>query len=240
MTDYRIEIYRADQHPERNAVFIREHANVLKDYGVTMITSFKEQKWVHQSSVYCLVAYTPSDEMIGGIRVHIADFITPLPLETALHKMDKGIYDLVKSYASEGVGELCGLWNAKKVAGVGISFVLTRAAVAVMPQLQFNVLMGICAEYSLNMFRNVGFEIDNTLGDNGEFPYPTTDYITRVVGILKSNSLATAHPLDRKKILDLRKTPIQKRTEQGKKGGFTVHYNLRITPEGAKKDRNKL
>lgn len=230
MTDFKVEIYKAADHPERNAVFIQGHSSVLKDYGVTMITSFKEQKWVRQPSVYCLVAYTPSGEMIGGIRIHIADFITPLPLETALHKMDAGIHDLVKSHAAEGVAELCGLWNAKKVAGVGISFVLTRAAVAVMPYLQFRVLMGICAEYSLNMFKNVGFEIDVTLGDNGAFPYPTEAYITRVVGILKSSSLTTAHPGDRKKILDLRKSPVQERIEQGKKGEFTVNYNLRIAP----------
>lgn len=223
---YKVETYRAIDRPDLNKIFIREHANVLKDYGVTMITSFK-QSWLKNPYVHCIVAYDQRGAMIGGIRVQVKDWVKyPLPMEIAIAKLDEGIYDLVKRYQDQGVGELCGLWNSKSVQGVGISFILTRAAVSIVNQLKFDILMGICAEYSLPMFKSVGFEVDRSLSNNGEFPYPTDKYITRVVGILKSSTLETAVDYDRKKILELRKKPIQIREEEGKKGKFKVNYNL--------------
>jgi hypothetical protein len=223
---YKVETYRAIDKPGLNKIFIREHANVLKDYGVTMITSFKHS-WLENPYVHCIVAYDEAGIMVGGIRVQIKDWTKyPLPMEDAIAKLDEGIFDLVKKYKAEGVGELCGLWNAKSVQGVGISYVLTRAAVSIINQLKFDILMGICAEYSLPMFKSVGFEIDTSLSNNGEFPYPTDKYITRVVGILKSSTLETAAEYDRAKIFGLRKKPVQIRGEEGKKGKFKVDYNL--------------
>ena len=226
MTKYKVETYRAVDRPDLNKIFLEEHANVLKDYGVTMITSFK-QSWLENPYAHCVVAYDEKGVMVGGIRVHIKDWNKyPLPMEVAIAKLDEGIYDLVKKYKNQGVGELCGLWNSKSVQGVGISFMLTRAAVSIVNQLKFDILMGICAEYSLPMFKNVGFEIDTSLQNNGEFPYPTDEYITRVVGILKSSTLETANDYDREKILGLRNKPIQIREEEGKKGKFKADYNL--------------
>ncbi|MDX1651425.1 MAG: hypothetical protein R3277_02960 [Brumimicrobium sp.] len=230
MNSYKVRTYRAVDSPALNRQYVEGHANVLKDYGVTMITSLKPT-WTSNPNVYCVVAYDKDNVMVGGIRIQVADWKTPLPMETAIAKLDEGIYDLVKKYKSEGVGELCGLWNAKSVAGVGLSYVLTRAAVSIVNQLNFNVLMGICAEYSLKMFKDVGFEIDTSLSNNGEFPYPTNEYITRVVGILHSSSLRSANPFDREIILFLRDNIEAERIETGKKGEFLVDYDLNVKPE---------
>jgi hypothetical protein len=206
---------------------------VLKDYGIESITS-NNQSWFNNPHVYCYVAFDKNKELVGGIRIQIANGLDPLPVEKAVGEMDGRIYDLIRHYAIEGgVGELCGLWNSKSVKGVGISVVLVRAAISTINQLRFQTLAGICAGYSLQMFQNVGFVIDHRLGSNGDFQYPNENYIAHVVGILNGATLSTAASIDREKMLSLRGMPVQICEETGSKGKFTVNYNLeinRITP----------
>jgi hypothetical protein len=103
---------------------------------------------------------------------------------------------------------------------------LTRAGISIINQLKFKILIGICADYSLEMFTRVGFVIDRSLGINGEFPYPNESYKTKVLGILNANTLETAYEYDRERMLGLRNDPIQIRKETGPKGEITVDYNL--------------
>ena len=179
-------------------------------------------------SAYVLVAELESTgEMVGGIRIEVTKGNIPLPIETAIGQLDNRVYDVVKKYGiNGGVGELCGLWNSKDVKGVGISFFLTRAAISIINQLNFKTLVGICAEYTLKMFSDVGFEIDSSLGNDGKFFYPDERYITRALGILNAESLKTANPYDKKLMLDLRTNPNLIRLEEGLKGTIEIKYDL--------------
>lgn len=229
--NYKIKIsaFRAVNEPEKCEIYSIGHMQVLVDYNVIKITSYNKD-WMKNPSAYVLIAENESTgEMIGGIRVEVAKGLFPLPIETAIGKMDNRIYKLVEDYAIDGgVGELCGLWNSKSVKGVGISFFLTRAAIAIVKQLRFRTMVGICAEYTLKMFTDVGFEINRNLGVNGEFPYPDERYITRSLGILNAETLETAHPFDKERIIGLRNNYIQTRAEVGTKGTVEIDYNLVI------------
>ncbi|MEO8760122.1 MAG: hypothetical protein ABI388_03350 [Bacteroidia bacterium] len=223
-----IRAFRAIDEVETCVEYIKGHIQVLKDYGIENVTS-NNDTWTKNPNMYCFIARDESGELVGGIRIQVADGIFPLPVENAIGKMDAGIHLLVKKYANNGgVGELCGLWNSKKVKGIGISIVLIRAALSIINQLKFHTVTGICAEYSLEMFQNVGFVINTDLGNSGKFIYPNENYIARVVGILNGTTLETALLYDRERMLSLRKEPIQKHTEKGLKGDFLVNYNLII------------
>lgn len=206
------------------------HVNVLKDYGITNVTSSKDE-WYLNPNMYCIIAESVKEnEMIGGIRVQISDTEHLLPVETAIGKMDVAIHQLVRNYRTNGgVGELCGLWNAKKIAGYGVSLLLVRAGISITNQLKFKTMIGICAEYSLQMFQNVGFIIDKSLGVNGEFPYPNDTYKANVVGILNSETLNTATYYDKFRMDSLRSNPKQTYIEKGPKGNLEVNYNLTIS-----------
>jgi hypothetical protein len=221
--------FKAITHPEICQVYLEGHMQVLKDYNIIQITSYNNS-WVSNPDAYIIIAKLEStNEIVGGIRIEMANEIYPLPIERAIGGMDSGIYGMVKEYAkSGGVGELCGLWNSKAVKGVGVSVFLTRAAISIINQIKFKTLLGICAEYTLKMFTNVGFSIDKSLGKNGEFPYPDERYITRTLGILNVEILATAHPYDRERILGLRENPKQLRIETGSKDDIEVEYDLII------------
>lgn len=223
----KIRVFRAVNELDTCQKYLKGHMQVLIDYNVMKVTSYNPT-WTSNPSVYVLIAELESTgEMVGGIRVEITKGDIPLPIETAIGNLDNKIYDVVEKYGIEGgVGELCGLWNSKDVKGYGISFFLTRAAISIINQINFKTLIGICAEYTLKMFSDVGFVIDRSLGNNGEFCYPDERYITRALGILNAETLASADPYDKKIMLDLRENPCQVRLENGSRGEVEVKYNL--------------
>ena len=86
--------------------------------------------------------------------------------------------------------------------------------------------MGICADYTLVMFKKVGFLVDGSLGTNGSFPYPNKDYVARVLGIMNAESLENAEEYDKERMKSLRNTPIQRFIENEGKEQIEIQYNL--------------
>ncbi len=220
--------FRAVDDAEMCKKYLEGHVSVLRDYGITNITS-NNNEWMFHPKMYCVVAINANNELVGGIRVQVADSITPLPVEKAIGKMDDGIFGVVKNYHENGgVGELCALWISKKVAGLGISVMLTRAGISITNQLEIKTLVGICADYTLKMFKQVGFQVDNSLGTNGEFPYPNSTYVARVLGIMNAESLESAAEYDKERMRSLRNNPIQEYLEKETKESILVEYKLII------------
>jgi hypothetical protein len=210
----RFRAFKAVDNPELCKKYLEGHVQVLKNYGITNITT-NNTDWMKWDTVYCVIAEKEDGTVVGGVRTQLADGKHPLPVEKAIGRMDPRIHDIVKEYLPEGVGELCALWNAKEVAGMGLSIMIVRAGISTLNQMKCNTLMGICADYTLKMFRKVGFVVDDSLGEGGEFVYPNENYIARVLGILNAKELSSAEEFDRQKMLDLRNNPVQTAIETG-------------------------
>ncbi len=207
--------------------YLAEHVQVLKDYGITNITT-NNRDWMSLPNVHGVVAETEDGRIVGGVRVHIADGVHPLPVEAAVGYMDPRVALVINEYAEHGTGELCGLWNAKSVAGMGISILLVRAGIAIVNQVRLASLFTICADYTLPMVRKVGFIVEDSLGNGGEFIYPNENYIARVLRKMNAETLETAEPFDRERIFDLRYNPTQRTIETGPKGEMEIDYQLVI------------
>lgn len=220
--------FRAVNEPEICAEFKQEHSQVLRDYGITNITTNTET-WRDNPNIYCVVArQMPGNKIVGGVRIEISTEKTFLPVELAVGKMDRKIYSLVKNLREQGgVGELSALWNAKAVAGMGVSTLLARAIIAASSQMPVNTLLCICAEYTLQLFKNVGFEANNSLGEKGVFPYPNSTYTARILSI-KPHTLDCANEQDKERILSLRTNPVQTFKEKGVAGEIEAEYDLVI------------
>lgn len=217
---------KADQ--QTAEMFLHGHVKVLEEYGITNITS-NNKKWTNWDNVYGIVAEDEEGTVVGGIRIQLASEGRMLPVELAIGKMDPSIHEVVKSYFNDGVGELCALWNSKSIAGHGISLLLTRAGISVTNQVSCKTLMGICADYTMPMFRRVGFVVNGDLGDKGEFMYPNANYVARVLGILNAKDLDTAEKIDQERMLSLRNTPNQEFLEVSPKGEEVfIHYKLKL------------
>lgn len=79
------------------------------------------------------------------------------------------------------------------------------------------------------MVNRVGFIVEKSIGNNGEFLYPKENYIARVLRKMNAVTLETAEEYDRNRILDLRNHPIQQTFEKGPKGELHVDYKLTIS-----------
>lgn len=237
MIMFKFKAFRAIDEPSRCEKFVKGHADVLKQYGVTKVTS-SNNDWMMNPFVYVVtVELEDTGEVVSGLRIHIAHPDYPLPMEMAVSQVDHKIFDLVKGYAIMGTGEVSGLWNSKSISGYGVGAVLLiRAGIAIVTQLKLGSLLALVAEYTLKPSLQKGFEIEKGIGNSGTFFYPKLDLIATSIVMKDPYNLPNADPGEREVIQNLRDNLQCSRTEIGPKGEFLVEYDLVISNPDWRKD----
>lgn len=226
---YKVFAFKAVDEPKLCEDYIRGHVKVLTDYGIENITS-NNNSWTVNPDVYCLGLISENNELLGGIRIQLANGVYPLPIEDAIGDVEDRIYELVYEYGvNGGVGELSGLWVDNQLKGLGIGWYLVRAAIASSNQLNFRTLIGICGDVTLTMFRNVGFGVDKSVGKDGTFYYPNDRLIAYAVGILDTVSLKRSTEYDKDIMLSLRKHVRINRIEKDRKKEVNINYDLQYS-----------
>lgn len=230
--------FRAVDEPDICDQFIEGHSNVLKEYGVTKVTS-SNNEWKYNPYVFVVTVHEDSTgNVVSGLRIHISDEHYPLPLEGAIAQVDSRIGELVTEYRDEGgTGEIGGLWNSRAISGYGIgALFLSRTSLVIAEQLNVPSLFALCAEYTLKPTLQKGFEIEEKIGNNGTFFYPKLDLVATLAILKDVKNLPLALPEERDYILDLRKNLNSKRVEVTPKGQIEIQYNLKIqNPDWRKK-----
>lgn len=223
----KVRVFRAIDDLDSCKRFADGHANVLRDYGVTKVTSSKND-WFDNPDVYvALVESEETGDVVGGERIHIVNKKTPLPIEEAVSIVEKRIYDLVASYADGKItGELCGLWNAKAIAGRGVSILLTKLGVALANRIKMDSLFVLCAPYTVAMCQAAGFEIETSIGNQGTFIYPKLDLVATALVVKDITGLKTADEKFRKEIFSYIENPVNNTIVLGEKGTTEVAYSL--------------
>src|SRR5690606_33638869 len=110
--------------------------------------------WVDdENTTVILVEHKETKVVYGGARLQVVSEKYPLPIELALGKYDAGIMDMVKSdHHLGGTSELCGLWNSREVAGMGIgSYILCRVGASIAAQLAVRSIFVLCAPITVRM-----------------------------------------------------------------------------------------
>lgn len=223
----KIRAFRAIDDLESCKIFAEGHARVLLDYGVTKVTS-SSADWFYNPGVYVMIAERmDNEETVGGIRIHLADGITRLPMEDAIAVVDTGVYNLIDQYIEKGTAELCGLWNSKSTAGLGIgSYYLMRAGISAATRLNLTSLFALCAPHTLRISVEKGFEVEKSIGKEGTFIYPKLDLLATTLIIKDLANLPLALPKEREIILELREKQELSRIEKGPKGEMEIFYDL--------------
>ena len=229
LTSVKIRVFRADKSPDECQRYIDGHRKVLEAYGVTQVTS-ANLNWLKESYTYIImVESATSGETLGGARLQLTGGAIPLPIETAIDKMDPKIYEIVKEKAQSGTCEYCGLWNSRKIAGYGVgSILLVRIGIAMLSQLNVTSIFAFCSPATVPISMSVGYRIIRSLGTNGTFYYPKEDLLATALIIEDPLTLSNADPGERDKIFDLRTNPKQRITEHGRRGKIEVTYDLNI------------
>ena len=229
--EIRIRAFRAIDDPESCQKFIEGHRHVLEHHGIIKVTS-SNNEWANNPAVFVIVVETlDGQKLYGGARVHAANGITKLPIEDATGYLDDRIYDIVAQSAQNGTGELCGLWNSKEVAGLGIgSLFPSLAAVVIAEQIGLSTMFSLCSPATVRFNQWIGSTILKRVGNEGTFYYPKLDLLATAVFLSDADTLLHAHPREREKMLLLRKNL---RTTSMEKSPFKdisvmVHYDLEI------------
>lgn len=204
----RLRAFRAIDEEDSCYEFADGHKKVLEGFNLGNITT-NNVSWAYNPNVYVIMAHeTETGDLLGGIRIQIADGVHPLPVEDAVSNFDPKIHDMVTHYAlSGGTSELCGLWNSRsKAPNIGITINLVVAGMAICSQLPITSIFTIVASYTLKIARQMGYRIETSLGNNGEFIYPNSNYVARVLS-MNPNTLEYSFALYKEKIIALRENP---------------------------------
>lgn len=210
--------------------FIVGHQKLLEIFGITKITS-NRQDWVDdENTVVILVEDAETKIVYGGARLQVAAGKYELPIEIALGKYDPQIYDMVRADREQGgTCELCGLWNSREVAGMGIgSYILARIGAVVAAQLPVKSIFVLCAPITVKMGKRVGAVVEASLGNGGLFYYPKDDLIATAMRLRDIYDLQHADEAEQEKIRSLRANNHQVLFERGPRGTFEVEYHLEI------------
>jgi len=225
----RVRVVRATEDPEATEKYIIGHLKVLESYGVTKVTS-ADRSWVTNPNSYLILFESMDDfRVLGGGRVQLRSKEFPLPLEDAIAEVDPKIISYMDQFGDLEVAEYCGLWNSKEVAGFGIgSIYLVKVGVAIASQFNLKKLLALCSPATVRISKKVGYEIIESLGDNGTFYYPKEGLVATVLAIDNVEDLPTADVVERDFIFRLRKNNVQETLETGPRGEMMVKFDLTI------------
>ena len=225
----RLRAFRAIDDPETCLRFIKGHEHVLTSIGVKKVTSSKDEWMFNPAAFVLIVESMDGSHVYGGARIHVAGGTQALPIEEATGMMDSKIFDLVWSYAQQGTGEGCGLWNSREIAGYGIgSIFLTRAAIAIAPRIGLKTLFALCAPYTINLTKAVGYRQETGVGNNGTFYYPKLDLLATTMILDDVENLPTASDEDKEAIFSLRKMAEGPRVEVLRSKEIEIFYDLTL------------
>jgi len=228
----RIRAFRATDDPVSCDRFIEGHAHVLEVAGVKKVTSANHDWKYNPASFVIIVENEEGNRVLGGARLQCSGGNQPLPIEEATGEFDKRIYEVVAKYSENGTAELCGLWNSREVAGLGIgAFFATRVGVVIAEQIGVESIFALCAPYTVKFAEKVGCRVLKSIGNNGTFYYPKLDLLATIVLLEDARTISQADPAEQQRIFDIRKNLKQVYTEMSpiRNLEVNIHYDLEIS-----------
>jgi hypothetical protein len=207
------------------------HAQVLQRYDIANITSAKDGWWNNELTSVLLLSDADTNEPLGGVRLQRWGNGVPLPIERAMAEVDARVHDWVASFASAGVGELCGLWCSPRLKGYSLGNVLTRMGLSIATQLRTQTVLGLCDTRTVAGNERLGFERDPMLATYGTFEYPRPGLHAHVLRVADADVLEEAHADERFAIEEYRAEPVGRELFDGPDGWLEIERDLRLVPD---------
>lgn len=197
--------FKAVDDLDRCKKFIDGHRQVLESIGVKKVTSTNES-WVNNPDVIVVLVESIEDGLAyGGARIHKANGQFPLPMVEAIEGLDNSIKKVISEDLDSGTGEICGLWNSRKISGLGIGAIfMSKACLALTPKLGLKSLYALFAPTTVKLGLEMGYEILTEVGNNGTFYYPKLDLIATAMKLYDAVGLPKTSEQHRESIAQIR------------------------------------
>ena len=178
---FRLSTFRAPDQPATCARFVAGHREALARHAVLDIDA-ADEKWTSNPNVFVVVGEeVAAGALVAGVRIHLAHRRYPLPIEDSVGEHDSRLYDKIYKGRSGRTGEICGLWRSPTTQLKGLIKDLAIAVIALTHGLGVQRVWGLAPAHTLQFWQSLGYQVDRSLGDRGEFPYPDARYVSRVV-----------------------------------------------------------
>ena len=202
---FRLIAFKAIDDKPRCEKFIEGHRQVLESIGVKKVTSTNED-WTRNPDVIVVIVESIEDGLVyGGARIHKANAEFPLPMVEAIEELDKSIKNVISKDLDGGTGEICGLWNSRKITGLGIGAIfMSKACLALTPKLGLSSLYALFAPTTVKLGLEMGYEILTEVGDNGTFFYPKLDLVATAMKLYDAVNLPKTTEEHRVSIFEIR------------------------------------
>ncbi|TFV97104.1 hypothetical protein E4S40_00145 [Algoriphagus kandeliae] len=202
---FRLIAFKAVEDRERCEKFIEGHRQVLESIGVKKVTSANND-WMFNPDVIVVIVESSEDNMVyGGARIHKANEQYPLPMVEAIEDLDSSIKEVINKDLDAGTGEICGLWNSRKVTGLGIGAIfMSKACLALTPKLGLTSLYALFAPTTVKLGLEMGYEVLTEVGNNGTFYYPKLDLIATAMKLHDAVNLPKTSEEHRESIFEIR------------------------------------
>jgi hypothetical protein len=202
---FKLIAFKAINDPERCQKFIEGHRQVLESIGVKKVTS-ANNTWVNNPDVIVVIVESEEDGLIyGGARIHRANDNFPLPMVEAIEELDSTIKGVIERDIDAGTGEICGMWNSRKITGLGIGAIfMSKACLALTPKLNLTSLYALFAPVTVKLGLEMGYEILTQVGNNGTFYYPKLDLIATAMKLYDAVNLPMTTQDHRDSIFQIR------------------------------------
>jgi hypothetical protein len=222
-----IKAIRAVDSKEDTIGSIIEHTRVLEDIGVTSALRL-DFSWCLDPETVLILAFHESLGMVGGCRIQYGYDLKNLPIYKHLLPFESDLDKKLGEPGDERCFELAGLWVAHRFSGHGLPWLLTAAAVSVLNQINAERVYCFAAEYSLDYATKKGFEVLENVGSHGMVDFPIPGIKSYVLLNRSTAALRSAHDMERDRLVGLRLSPDQVRTETIKDRSIEVVYRLKL------------
>jgi Leucine Rich Repeat (LRR) protein len=231
-----LRLFKAIDDPDSCNRYIAGHRAVLERIGITKLLN-SQNDWVSNPNIYVIIAEDENDgKVFGGVRIEKATNEYKLPVESALSEIDPKVADIINAHLLEGTGEMHGLWNSRDVAGMGLgAMFLPRAAVAVSTDIGLKSLFALGAPYTKPRLEKLGYEMETSLGNSGEFFFGKSDLIATIMILRDVAILSKAEKEEFDAIMDLRANPICDVREKYRDREIHFRYHLSLSTAVSKK-----
>jgi hypothetical protein len=198
-----IRAYRPASNMDKCLGYLEGHKNILSNHGIP-VDIVMRQDWFDDEAVVLVVAEM-GGVVLGGARMHSYGKSKHLPIFDSLSDLDPDLRTKMQPFASDGLFEICGLWNSYKTAGMGIgSMKLVKSCISVAQSLSMNNGVVLCSPFTNRVANDFGFRPFRLSGHEGSYPYPTEKFISTIQFNCGVRNLFLANPNERELINGLR------------------------------------
>ncbi len=223
----RVRFYKGSQNSRQVKNYISGHQKMLERIGITEVAASLNS---YLDNTYLIYIEDAECQVIAGAKLVLYSEHSVLPIVEAISYMEEMIFpEEMYNVKRTQVAEICGLWISKDAVGLGLHKLLIECGIALAKTVNVDVLLALCAPYTVGTAENYGYKILHELGKQGTFYYPELDLLATAMALDLRKPFKFNFKDDKKRVLQMINSHKGELILNGRLRDITVDFNLGFT-----------